>query len=442
MPGLDAAGRQRAADYMAHSRAVYHGDVVDFLCVPKLYTPDEVDRLAAIARTTHEILCAVTSAYVADASYRALFGFPPELEALILQDPGYGSDIPMLRTDIFYDEVTGDFQFCEFNTDGSSAMIEDREVSCAVSLTDAYARFAADHSLQRFETFDSWVDTLLRLYGTVAGAVARPRLAIGDFLDLTTPYEIADFAERFRAAGADAVVCDLRDLYWDGTRLRDPDGQALDVIYRRAVTSDIMARADEVTDFLAAVQAGAVTPVGSFRSQVAHSKTIFPLLLHDQTLRLLPTEQQEFLRRHVPRTELLSADDSALLDAVIREPARWIIKPADRYGAQDVVAGKSCDPDAWEQLVCERAAAGGHIVQSYIEQYRSPNLHSGYRMSEGRDALPLLSPGEPPQIRDYQELLGLYTYDGRFAGCLMRAGLSSTINAAAGGCTLGTFRVQ
>ena len=71
-------------------------------------------------------------AYAKDEDYRRLFGFEPKLEELILREPTYDSPIPIARIDIFYNEETGDFKFCEFNTDGTSAMNEDRELNIAI----------------------------------------------------------------------------------------------------------------------------------------------------------------------------------------------------------------------------------------------------------------------------------------------------------------------
>ncbi len=56
----------------------------------------------------------------------------PKLEELILNRPTYYSPIPIARIDIFYNEKTGDFKFCEFNTDGTSAMNEDRKLNIAI----------------------------------------------------------------------------------------------------------------------------------------------------------------------------------------------------------------------------------------------------------------------------------------------------------------------
>ena len=41
---------------------------------------------------------------------------------MTLVPTGYAQLIPLARVDVFFDEETGDYQFCELNTDGSAGM--------------------------------------------------------------------------------------------------------------------------------------------------------------------------------------------------------------------------------------------------------------------------------------------------------------------------------
>jgi hypothetical protein len=75
-----------------------------------------------------QIIKKVTDRYLEDPAFRRYFGFSPLLEQLILKDPGYRYPVPMSRIDMFYDLISGHFEFCEINTDGSSGMVEAREL--------------------------------------------------------------------------------------------------------------------------------------------------------------------------------------------------------------------------------------------------------------------------------------------------------------------------
>ena len=62
-------------------------------------------------------------------------------EELILRADPAVSLLPMARIDFFYNEQTGAYKYCEFNTDGTSAMNEDRELNLAQQLSTGVPQF-------------------------------------------------------------------------------------------------------------------------------------------------------------------------------------------------------------------------------------------------------------------------------------------------------------
>jgi len=446
---LDGEGRRLAAEYMCASEAIYKDEVADFLFVPKLYTPRELNRFQDIATTTYRILEKITGVYLSDPKYRTVFGFSNELEDLILHDPGYSTTIPMIRMDIFYDEDTGDFKFCEFNTDGSSAMNEDRETTNAIQLTPSFGDFKfelarQDRHIEPFELFDSWVESFLNVYAETERFKTHPRpnVVITDFMDYTTPIEIERYARHFQSRGLQCEVCDTRELRFDFHSdgrpvLLTPTGMEVDAVYRRTVTADIMEKYEEVTDFLDAYRANAFILIGSFRTQLPHTKLSFEVLHLPETLALLNEEEQAFVKAHVPYTVRLSKDLIAL-DEVTKNKDAWIIKPLDSYGSRGVWAGRELDQATWNELIDKGAKNEDHIAQHYVEQYEAKNLESGFDLPAHekpieRDGL--------PTIKSYRDLTGLFVYNGKFQGFLARAGREDRICAAAAGKCLGTFKV-
>ena len=129
---------QDMLDYILNSTAKYHGRCVKSLHVPKLITDEEVELFKNLVTTLYGIFDKVIAEYMVNSEYRKLFGFDKRLEELIMRKPVYSSNIPIARVDIFLDENTHDFNFCEFNTDGTSAMNEDRELCKAVAVTQAF----------------------------------------------------------------------------------------------------------------------------------------------------------------------------------------------------------------------------------------------------------------------------------------------------------------
>ncbi len=144
----DVPGRLAAQAYLENSTAVYHGSVIGMGFLPKLYDKAALSFFEDVVHTTYGILDVMTRHFIEDAQYRALFRFSPLLEQLILLPSEHGSTIPIARIDIFLNEQDGSFKFCEFNTDGTSAMSEDEGVSNALANTPLLRSFAGRHRVE------------------------------------------------------------------------------------------------------------------------------------------------------------------------------------------------------------------------------------------------------------------------------------------------------
>lgn len=419
--GAESLHRESAADirsYLLSSTAKYHNRVVRTLYLPKLFTEKETAVFSQTINILYGIFDKVITEYEKNETYRRLFDFPKELEELILRKPKYHCNIPIARIDLFYNEETGDFRFCEFNTDGTSAMNEDRELNTAFAQSKAYKEFEKDHTLSKFELFDTWVEEALSLYREYAhDTAAVPSVAIVDFMEHATTNEFLIFRERFEKKGCPAMLCDIRRLTWDGKHCYSEDGRKIDLIYRRAVTSDIMAHYDEVGDFLDAVRADGVCLLGDFRTQIVHNKILFKLLHKQETLRLLFKEEQTFIRAHVPLTVSLDEIDRPeyawVKEDAFSEKDHWILKPEDSYGSQGVHAGvELSDQEDFNQLL-EKLRGKHYILQQFNAPYRLDNID-------------LLS--EDAKWADTGNLTGLFVYNRKFSGIYSRISFDQMIS--------------
>jgi len=396
-------------EYLMNSTAKYHGRVVRTLYLPKLFTQREIGVFDSAVRELYGIFDKVYEEFERNESYRKLFGFSPELNELILREKKYSCNIPIARIDIFYDEETGDFKFCEFNTDGTSAMNEDRELNIAFSQTKAYKEFAKTHHLSSFELFDTWVDEVLTLYEEFVSTSKQPNVAIVDFMESATENEFKIFVERFEQRGCKAEICDIRNIRWDGERCTTSTGMEVDVIYRRAVTSDILSHFDEVQDFVEAAKSGRVCLLGDFRTQIAHNKVLYKILHMEQTQRLLTKREQVFVRAHVPYTvaldELFAEGNEEFLAEVISHKDGWIIKPEDSYGSKGVHAGvEHEDVSKWQALLSENRGKK-YILQAFNNPYELLNIdftEEDYRWVNASN------------------LTGLFVYNGKLRGAYSR----------------------
>lgn len=429
------------ADYIAASTARYHGRCVKSLYVPKLFTPAQIEIFNSLIDTLYGIFNKVIEHYCNDSAYREKFGFDERLEALILEEPLYSVNIPIARIDIFLDEDSGDFKFCEFNTDGTSAMNEDRELCSAVSGTSSFKKFAAKHRVETFELFDSWVYKTGRIYADycrragVSCAQTAPEdthVCIVDFMENATENEFAVFAGAFRKAGYTAEICDIRELSYRDKKLYAPSGKAIDIIYRRAVTSDIMEHFDAVKDFIAAVKDRSVCLIGDFRTQIVHNKTIFEMLHDDMTGSFLSGSEKEFIKNHVPYTAPLNAstlelthNGSKIGESIYKNRRGWIIKPKDSYGSRGVHAGVECSDEEWRRFVSDNMDSD-YILQEFIHPYATDNIDFA---GDG-------------QWHRYSNLTGLFVYCGRFAGIYSRISSCEMISTQYSEMALPTFLVS
>lgn len=411
----DFASAAKALSYIQNSTAKYHGRCVRTLYIPKIFTEWDIKLFEKAITELYGIFDKVIQHYYEDEAYRKLFGFEKELEELILREVKYKTNIPIARIDIFYNEDTGDFKFCEFNTDGTSAMNEDRELNRAIRLTRAYEIFAAKYEISTFELFDSWVEEFLKIYEEFAentGKKKTPNVAIVDFMENATEQEFKIFKERFEAKGIRAEICEIRELTYSDNKLYSKGGMEIDAIYRRAVTSDIMKHYSEVGVFLRAVKEKAVCLIGEFRTQIVHNKILFKLLHDEKTQAFLTEEEKEYVKKHVPLTVNLEAGKFDYQE-VIKNKDQWIIKPEDSYGSQGVYAGVEYGQEAWKEKV-DGAIGKHYLLQEFCRPFETPNVD----LMKSREA----------EIANYSNLTGMFVYNGKFRGIYSRISRSEIIS--------------
>lgn len=412
-------------DYMKASTAIHHGEYVRTCYMPKLLPASVFAQFAADIRVLYGILAKVMQAYYRDAAYRALFGFDAVTEELILRADPSRTLLPMARIDFFYNEETGAYQYCEFNTDGTSAMNEDRELNLAQQRSTVYKDFCAAHSTRTCELFDSWVHTLRGICARVRG-VQQPYVAIVDFLDCGTVNEFEIFRRHFVQNGLQAEVCDVRSLRYDAAAkaLYGPAGHKIDAIYRRAVTSDILERYGDCAALLAAVRGDAVLLVGDFHTQLVHNKTIFRILHEAQTQALLTPAEQAFVQAHVPLTKTFAESD---VPRVLAHKDDWILKPLDSYASRGVHAGVESTQAEWEAIV-RATPRTGYLLQEFCRPYVTENYGIGPDGAFGKNR--------------YYNLTGVYVYDGVAQGVYSRVSLSPIISSQYSEKTLPTLLVD
>lgn len=434
----DIPSRRKAYDYMLGSTAIVHHRVVDCSFIPRLFNQKTYDVMKAASEMTHRILCKVMQRYLDDPSYRELFDFDDRLKELILLPRGYDSILPFARVDTFLNEDDYRVQFCEFNGDGSAGMNENREITNSIADSATLKTFKEDHKVYGCSLFEPWVEKFLEIYDTYDHKVSNPRIAICDYLENGVVDEFYVFADLFKKQGVECVVCDVRSLSFDGDVLTDEDGKRIDAIWRRCVTNDVLEYWSDSQALIEAVRAEKVALIGSFAGHIVHDKQIFDVLLKDETIAFLEPDEISFLEQAIPQTAFL--DESEVNLAQIRDNKdEWIIKPADHYGADNVYAGLEVSEGEWKELIDKFAnSKSGYpfIVQRFVRPFKTDTLPPDVGINDKPDgaisSIPVL----------YNNLNGLYLYDGHFQGVFSRLGPHPTISKQNDGMTAATLWVD
>lgn len=405
-PKLYSQDYEKMKMEVANSSAIYKNKPVPHLYQGLFYDKIYEDKFSEISNILMNITKKVTNEYISNFKYRELFNFSKELEELILTDPGYDFPVPMARYDMFFGD--GDFKFVEFNTDGSSAMNEDNTIGNILLDKLAMKELSKKYKLEIVDLFTPWIKKSTSFYEKKFNK--KPNVAIVDLLDIGTSYEFKEFKKRYNELGYNCEICDIRNLTYSNGSLYHKDYK-IDLVYRRVVTVEFMKHYNELTDFIQAYKDNAFLMLGSFRSQMMHTKLSFYVLHHEMTKSILDPMENEFIKNHIPYTDILDSSNSSL---VISNKDKYIIKPVDDYSSHGIYAGIDHNTDEWSNII-NKYKDTGYIYQDY-------NYSPLYDFVTFEDDKALL--------KKYGAVFGMFIYFGEFIGLYTRIGEKSTIGGS------------
>ncbi|NLY73211.1 MAG: glutathionylspermidine synthase family protein [Tissierellia bacterium] len=396
------------------TEAYYHGEPVPFLYTPRFFTPEEMDNLHSLVAESVELFDRVVELYMEKEDFRRLFGFPKKIEELILLGSPLPRVFPMARMDIFYRGID-DFEFCEINTDGSSAMNEDRVLSELFFDSKLYKKLEQDYAIEGFELFDSWVDFIMSTWHKEGS----PNVAIMD-TDIDND-EFRRFARHFEARGCGVKLVRPWDMELDQGYLAF-EGMRFDYVYRRLVTTDFEDIYDEVPNLVQGIKEGKTVLVGPIASQIIHNKILFYVLHHPEVQKYFTEAQQDFIKKHFPYTAIVDKkiyEDRSFID----NRSNYLLKPMDSYAARGVYLGSEMSEELWLETL-KKLENQDYLIQAFA---RLPSIEM-ISYTEG--------------IRSFNHMSGLYVYNGELKGFLSRACQGPIIAGPYGGKTLATLSIK
>lgn len=346
----------------------------------------------------------------------------PEERELVAIEPGYRRSSPTSRLDSFL--TTASYQFVELNAETPAGIGYYEELARVFLDLPLVKKFQERFTLTSFQARQRVLDTLVACYREAGGRAARPSIAIVDYEDVPTRMEHHLFREFFESQGYPALVCDPRQLTYEGGRLRH-DGREIDIVYKRLLVNEFLERIGELQALLQAVKDRAVTQVNPFRCKPIHKKAIFAVLTDDAVQELFTPEERTAIRAHVPWTRRVREEHTSYYGQAIDLPAfiranreRLVLKPNDEYGGKGVAIGWETSETEWEAALGE-ALRAPFVVQEKVELQRQ--------------TFPELTAERELVFRDLVVDFDPFVFDGEVEGFLTRLSGTSLANVTSGG---------
>ena len=389
--------------------ATYKEEEIPTLYDAYFYSQEDYKLYDDMIDTFMSIVEKVTKEYVENESYRKLFALDPLTEKLILKDPGYNISTPIARFDVMYDGRE-DYKFCELNTDGSSAMLEDKSLADLMKETKAIEKLKEKYVIDHIDLLQSLVDSIEDLYYKTKNTKEKINIAIVDIVEFDN-IEFKTIQKLFEKKGHRCKIANLKDLERKDGGLYIDD-MKIDLVYRRLVTSDLIENKDIGKNLIDAYLNDEVMTIGSFRSTLFYTKDIFRILRLKESQKILSEKENEFIKKHIPYTEKFNYKKDK--EKILEEKDKYILKPIQGYASHGIYVGKEHDKKEFEKIL-DQIKDKDYIYQEYYTVKPIKFI----KMEDDK-----------AKLEDFSFVTGLFAYNKKFISPYMRIGNAALISSA------------
>jgi uncharacterized circularly permuted ATP-grasp superfamily protein len=400
---------------------------------PFFLTSRDEERVRDVAETIAGIGERVVKQASADPGLLAQVGLTPDEERLVRINPRYSTSSTASRLDAFL--LPDSLQFAEYNAESPAGLSYAERLADIFTELPVMQRFAERFHVRKFELIKPMLEAQLATYREWGGMASPPTIAIVDWRGVPTWSEFEILQAAFEREGVPTIVCDPRDLQFDGRSLT-AQGKRVDLLYRRVLINDIVARPEDCDALVKAYEAGAVCVSNSLTCKIAHKKAFFAVLTDERNASLFSGAEQDTIRQHIPWTRLLADSKTSfdgatisLLEFIRRNRDSFVLKPNDEYGGTGVTLGWENDERSWDAAL-ERALRDGPgkwVVQK--------------RIAVRREIFPMQT-DSGVEMRDMLVDLAPYIFRGKMTGFLTRLSATGLANVTSGGGQVPAFSVE
>jgi uncharacterized circularly permuted ATP-grasp superfamily protein len=401
---------------------------------PFFLSPDDETRVRTVAETIAELGERVAAAALGDKHLFAQFHLREEEERLARIPTGFGPASTASRLDAFL--LPESLKFAEYNGESPAGLGYAETLAEIFRELSVMAQFQRRYEIHSYPLSAKLLDALIMTYVDWGGSAAKPQIAIVDWENVPTWSEFEILQQRFERMGIPTLIADPRELEWDGKKLIAQE-KPIDLVYRRVLINDIVAKPAECSALVKAYSANAVCVANNFRCKIPHVKAFFAVLTDEQNGALFSHGEREIIRKHIPWTRIVADVKTAhygqpieLLAFVRRERNNLVLKPSDEYGGSGVTLGWETGEAAWDDAI-ERALTAKNGV--WIVQERIPIR---------REVFPYIANVGRVDYRDMLVDFAPYLFRGKLCGFLTRLSATGLANVTSGGGQVPAYRVN
>ena len=400
---------------------------------PFFLTEEDESRMRVAAETIAALGERVISAALAMPALFGQLGLTEAEERLVRIDPGYDCASTASRLDAFL--LPDSLHFAEYNAESPAGLGYTQRLCELFEDMPAMRSLRQGRQVRFNRTIEPMLEGLLASYRDWGGPTDPPTIAIVDWREVPTWTEFEILRDAFTELGVQTLVCDPGELAFENGALTCGESR-IDLVYRRVLLNDIVARPRDCAALLQAYEHRAVCVANTFRCKLAHKKAFFAVLTDERNASLFSDAEHGAIRSHVPWTRVLADTDTVMGGR--RQPLMrlaedhrdsLVLKPNDEYGGSGVKLGWEMTPSAWS------AALNGALNTppgTWVLQERIPVR---------RESFPMFDAAGDVTMRDMLVDFAPYLVRGRMTGYLTRLSSTGLANVTSGGGQVPAFVV-
>jgi hypothetical protein len=425
-----AAAREQSewlAEAFPRENVTFAGQAMASFLRPHFVAREPWDALRSAGRRLLELSARVARhAFDGDVLRLCAFLGTPEAEARWVAVDLGEPDVVLSRLDAFLTEKGP--RFIEINSDAPAGFGYGDRMARVFERLPVFREFARSRPVRYQPSAPSLVEAVVGAWQAHGGS-DLPLVAIVDWAEVKTRADQEILREGFAAAGYECVLADPRGMEVRGGRLY-AGPRPVDVVYRRGVLSELVAKEDEVRPFFQAYRDGLARFVNTFRCRLSEDKAFFGILTDETFAPLLSDDERAFVETAVPWTRRVeerrtrrTGREIDLIPHVLSSREGFVLKPSHGYGGDSVYVGDETTAAEWQRAV-EAALGGAWVVQE--------------RVAIPEEEFPVVS-GTEVALVPLKVNTNPFYVAGREAGAVTRMSRSSVINVSAGGGSAPTF---